>query len=39
MKSKILFVCMGIALSLAGCGNKEIEISEVMGCSTLDVHS
>ena len=39
MKSKILFVCMGIALSLAGCGNKEIEISEVMGCYTIDVHS
>ncbi len=34
MKSKILFVCMGIVLSLAGCGNKEkeIEISELMGC-------
>ena len=32
-------VCMGIALSLAGCGNKEIEISEVMGCYTIDVHS
>ncbi|EEX22044.1 hypothetical protein BLAHAN_05011 [Blautia hansenii DSM 20583] len=30
---------MGIALSLAGCGNKEIEISEVMGCYTIDVHS
>ena len=39
MKSKILFVCMGIVLSLAGCGNKEIEISEVMGCYTIDVHS
>ena len=39
MKSKILFVCMGIALSLVGCGNKEIEISEVMGCYTIDVHS
>ena len=39
MKSKILFVCMGIALSLAGCRNKEIEISEVMGCYTIDVHS
>ena len=39
MKSKILFVCMGIALSLAGCGNKEIEISEGMGCYTIDVHS
>ena len=39
MKSKILFVCMGIALSLAGCGNKEIEISEVMGCYTIDVYS
>ena len=39
MKSKILFVCMGIALSLAGCGNKEMEISEVMGCYTIDVHS
>ena len=39
MKSKILFVCMGIALFLAGCGNKEIEISEVMGCYTIDVHS
>ena len=30
---------MGIVLSLAGCGNKEIEISEVMGCYTIDVHS
>ncbi|MDO4469987.1 MAG: cell surface protein [Bacillota bacterium] len=39
MKSKILLVCMGIALSLAGCGNKEIEISEVMGCYTINVHS
>ena len=39
MKSKILFLCMGIVLSLAGCGNKEIEISEVMGCYTIDVHS
>ena len=41
MKSKILFVCMGIVLSLAGCGNKEkeIEISEVMGCYTIDVYS
>ena len=39
MKSKILFVCMGIALSLAGCGNKEIEISEVMACYTIDVYS
>ena len=41
MKSKILFVCMGIVLFLAGCGNKEkeIEISEVMGCYTIDVYS
>ena len=41
MKSKILFVCMGIVLSLAGCGNKEkeIEISELMGCYTIDVYS
>ena len=41
MKSKILFVCMGIVLSLAGCGNKEkeIEISEVMACYTIDVYS
>ena len=32
---------MGIVLSLAGCGNKEkeIEISEVMGCYTIDVYS
>ena len=35
----MIYVCMGIALSLAGCGNKEIEISEVMGCYTIDVHS
>ena len=41
MKSKVLLICMGIVLSLAGCGNreKEIEISEVMGCYTIDVHS
>lgn len=41
MKSKILLICMGIVLSLAGCGNKEkeIEISEVMGCYTIDVYS
>ena len=41
MKSKILFVCMGIVLSLAGCGNreKEIEVSELMGSYTIDVHS
>ena len=41
MKSKILLICMGIVLSLIGCGNKEkeIEISEVMGCYTIDVYS
>ena len=39
MKSKILFVCMGIVLSLAGCGSKEIEIAEAMGCYTIDVYS
>ena len=41
MKSKVLLICMGIVLSLAGCRNreKEIEISEVMGCYTIDVHS
>lgn len=41
MKSKILFICMGIVLVLAGCGNKEkeIEISEVMGSYTIDVYS
>ena len=41
MKSKILSICMGVVLSLASCGNreKEIEISEVMGCYTIDVHS
>ena len=41
MKSKVLLICMGMVLSLAGCGNKEkeIEISEVMGCYTIDVHS
>ena len=39
MKSKILFVCMGIVLSLAGCGSKEIEIVEAMGRYTIDVYS
>ena len=39
MKSKILLVCMGIVLSLAGCGSKEIEIAEAMGCCTIDVDS
>ena len=39
MKSKILFVCMGIVLSLAGCGSKEIEIAEAMGFYTIDVYS
>ena len=41
MKSKILSICMGVVLSLASCGNreKEIEISEVMGCYTIDVYS
>ena len=39
MKSKILFVCVGIVLSLAGCGSKEIEIAEAMGCYTIDVYS
>ena len=39
MKSKVLLICMGIVLSLAGCGSKEIEIAEAMGCYTIDVYS
>ena len=41
MKLKILLVCMGMVLSLTGCGNreKEIEISELTGSYTIDVYS
>ena len=39
MKLKSLLVCMGIILSLTGCGDKEVKISEGMGSYTIDVYS
>ena len=39
MKLKSLLVRMGIILSLTGCGDKEVKISEGMGSYTIDVYS